>query len=179
MLGKVSKGSRLLVHRPGTSKERIITKKVRHARPDLFVMLTWSAVERRRREVINEGIENLAKMIPTNSDKNKGAILTGAIKYITDLQQRIQSFDNERSVFEITQQELTRRNESLRDSAQRAWAETAKWMGRSKEAGLQFDDYDAGVEVQEMEDHSSTNIPGNENSGFGAGNVDKADSTMA
>lgn len=143
--------------------------------------LTRFVVERRRREVINEGIENLAKLIPTNSDKNKGAILTGAIKYIQDLQARISSFDNERSVFEITQQELTRRNESLRDSAQRAWAETAKWMGRCKEAGLQFDDYDTGVEVHEMEDHTSTNV-GNALSGgnaaFDAGSLDKMEGTM-
>lgn len=144
--------------------------------------LTYITVERRRREVINEGIENLSKMIPTNSDKNKGAILTGAIKYIQDLQARIQGFDNERSVFEITQQELTRRNESLRDSAQRAWGETAKWMGRCKEAGLQFDDYDTSVDVHELEDPTNTHmggVPVNDNTGFNAGNEDKVESAMA
>ncbi len=121
-------------------------------------------------------------MIPTNSDKNKGAVLTGAIKYIQDLETRISGFDNERSVFEITQQELTRRNESLRDSAQRAWAETAKWMGRCKEAGLQFEDYDTGIEVHEIEDHSNPNIggvPSGENTGYNAANVDKVESAMA
>lgn len=107
------------------------------------------AVERRRREVINEGIENIAKMIPTN-DKNKGAVLQNACRFIQDLQAKVASFDNERNVFEITQQELTRRNEALRDSAQRAWTETAKWMGRCREAGLQFDDYDGSVEAAEV-----------------------------
>lgn len=38
-------------------------------------------VERRRRETINEGINDIAKMIP-NSDKNKGSILRQAVKYI-------------------------------------------------------------------------------------------------
>jgi len=121
-------------------------------------------------------------MIPTNSDKNKGSILTGAIKYIQDLQARVSGFDNERSVFEITQQELTRRNESLRDTAQRAWAETAKWMGRCKEAGLQFDDYDTSVDMHEIEDHSNTNVAGlsgGDNTGFITENTDKVDSTMA
>ena len=111
-------------------------------------MLTCYTVERRRREVINEGIENIAKMIPS-SDKNKGAVLQNACRYIQELQAKIASFDNERNVFEITQQELTRRNESLRDSAQRAWQETAKWMGRCREAGLQFEDYDSSVEAAE------------------------------
>jgi len=183
MLGKTSKASRRLVLRLGTNRGKTTTKKVWQT-PNAMtgrVSLTCMTVERRRREVINEGIENLAKLIPTNSDKNKGAILTGAIKYIQDLQARIQGFDNERSVFEITQQELTRRNESLRDSAQRAWAETAKWMGRCKEAGLQFDDYDTSVDVHEMEDPTNTNmggVPGGENTGFNAGNVDKVDSAM-
>ncbi|KAF9366453.1 basic helix-loop-helix protein [Mortierella sp. NVP85] len=38
-------------------------------------------VERRRRETINEGINDIAKMVP-NSDKNKGSILRQAVKYI-------------------------------------------------------------------------------------------------
>ncbi|KAI8604306.1 hypothetical protein EDD21DRAFT_317809 [Dissophora ornata] len=41
-------------------------------------------VERRRRENINDGISDLAKMIP-NCEKNKGLILRQAVKYIQDL----------------------------------------------------------------------------------------------
>ncbi|KAI7828719.1 hypothetical protein BC939DRAFT_380747, partial [Gamsiella multidivaricata] len=41
-------------------------------------------VERRRRETINAGINDLAQMIP-NSDKNKGSILRQAVKYIQEL----------------------------------------------------------------------------------------------
>lgn len=138
----------------------------------LSYMLTGTLVERRRREVINEGIENIAKMIPS-TDKNKGAVLQNACRYISELQAKIQSFDNERNVFEITQQELTRRNETLRDSAQRAWQETAKWMGRCREAGLQFDDYDSSVEAAEaLEDpsHATMGVGVNsENNAFGTG----------
>ncbi|KAG0222489.1 hypothetical protein B0O80DRAFT_494423 [Mortierella sp. GBAus27b] len=38
-------------------------------------------VERRRRETINEGINDIARMVP-NSDKNKGSVLRQAVKYI-------------------------------------------------------------------------------------------------
>lgn len=43
-------------------------------------------VERRRRETINEGINELAKVVP-NSEKNKGAILRQAVKYIHSVQE--------------------------------------------------------------------------------------------
>ncbi|KAG9068825.1 basic helix-loop-helix protein [Linnemannia hyalina] len=43
-------------------------------------------VERRRRENINHGINDLAAVIP-NSDKNKGAILRQAVEYIQTIQE--------------------------------------------------------------------------------------------
>ncbi|KAF9435990.1 basic helix-loop-helix protein [Entomortierella beljakovae] len=43
-------------------------------------------VERRRRETINAGINDLANVIP-NPDKNKGAILRQAVKYIHTIQE--------------------------------------------------------------------------------------------
>ncbi|KAH7032199.1 hypothetical protein BKA57DRAFT_477533 [Linnemannia elongata] len=43
-------------------------------------------VERRRRENINHGINDLAAVIP-NSDKNKGAILRQAVQYIQTIQE--------------------------------------------------------------------------------------------
>ncbi|KAF9105513.1 basic helix-loop-helix protein [Mortierella sp. GBA35] len=43
-------------------------------------------VERRRRENINEGINDLAAVVP-NSDKNKGAILRQAVQYIQAIQE--------------------------------------------------------------------------------------------
>ena len=125
--------------------------------------------------MINEGIENIAKLIPSN-DKNKGAVLQNACRFIQDLQAKIASFDNERNVFEITQQELTRRNENLRDSAQRAWHETAKWMGRCREAGLQFDDYDSSVEAAEVLEENANADLANANSAAG---MDKIEGDLA
>lgn len=43
-------------------------------------------VERRRRENINHGINDLAAVIP-NSDKNKGQILRQAVQYIQTIQE--------------------------------------------------------------------------------------------
>jgi len=53
-------------------------------------------VERRRRENINAGINDLASVIP-NPDKNKGAILRQAVKYIQTIQEAHQKAlaDNE------------------------------------------------------------------------------------
>lgn len=45
-------------------------------------------VERKRRQTINEGIDELARLISsqsTSAEKNKGAVLQKACKYITDL----------------------------------------------------------------------------------------------
>lgn len=172
-------------HKSGTSSEKTITKKVSQACP----ANPWDdisdvcVVERRRREVINEGIENLAKLIPS-PDKNKGAILTSACRYIQDLQQKIEAFDNERRIFDLTQQELTKRNEALRESAQRSWQETAKWMGRCKEHGLQYDDYDISVGANEALDESTAaNMTGagdgGTNAGYSTGGVGKADNSLS
>lgn len=122
-------------------------------------------------------------MIP-GQDKNKGAVLQNACRYIQELQAKIANFDNERNVFEITQQELTRRNDSLRDSAQRAWQETAKWMGRCREANLQFDDYDQGIETEALDDAgNSIGAPGaaSEPTDFSVGPTgpQKTDNVMA
>lgn len=42
------------------------------------------AVERRRRETINEGINEIAKIVP-HGEKNKGSILQAAVNYILQL----------------------------------------------------------------------------------------------
>lgn len=133
-------------------------------------------VERRRREVINEGIENLAKLVP-GSDKNKGAILQGAIRYIQELQQKIEGFDNERRIFDLTQQELSKRNDALRESGQRAWEETTKWMGRCKENGLEYDDYDVSIGLNEA--LVEPTISSTDNTSYNATSHDKPDNTLS
>ena len=103
--------------------------------------LTHDIVERRRREVINEGIENIAKIVP-NCEKNKGAILQRTYEYIQELLNEKNKWPDERATFDIAVRELTSRLERMKESARTAWAETSKWQSRCRDAGLPFDDYD-------------------------------------
>jgi len=101
-------------------------------------------VERRRRETINEGINELAKVIP-GSDKNKGAILQSAVSYIADLLNKQHSWENERATLDIAIKELATRNDKMRESMEQAWAESAKWQKRCRDARLPYEDYDEGA----------------------------------
>ncbi|KAK6365633.1 hypothetical protein, variant [Exophiala oligosperma] len=98
-------------------------------------------VERRRREVINEGIENIAKIVPC-TEKNKGAILQRTHEYIINLQNKEAQFETERATFDVALKELTNRLDRMKESARAAWAESNKWQQRARDAGLHFDDYD-------------------------------------
>ncbi|KAF9931040.1 basic helix-loop-helix protein [Linnemannia zychae] len=87
-------------------------------------------VERRRRETINEGINDLAKVVP-NSEKNKGSILREAVKYIkavlaenerltneiaaaTTAKHEIERYLLEKSVAEATVHSLSVQHEQLK-----------------------------------------------------------------
>ncbi|KAJ9603402.1 basic helix-loop-helix protein [Cladophialophora chaetospira] len=100
-------------------------------------------VERRRREVINEGIENIAKIVPA-TEKNKGAILQRTYEYIQELLNEKTKWQDERATFDIAIKELTSRLDRMKESARTAWAETTKWQSRCRDAGLHFEDYDDG-----------------------------------
>lgn len=114
------------------------------------------AVERRRREVINEGIENIAKIVP-GTEKNKGAILQRTAQYIGELQEKEAKFDSERQLLKITIEELTKRNESLQASTRQAWNESNKWQERCRNLGGDFDDYDShGPQFDETTDLDAT-----------------------
>lgn len=128
----------LLEARGGAQKPAVGTAEWHQQRKD-----NHKEVERRRREVINEGIENIAKIVPC-SEKNKGAILQRTCHYITELQNEKKSFETERATFDIALKELTSRCDRLKESARAAWMESAKWQQRCREAGLHFDDYDDG-----------------------------------
>ena len=75
-----------------------------------------ASVERRRRETINEGINELAKIVP-GCEKNKGSILARAVTYINDLKKREEGTSSNRtlemSVLEQAVSELSTRNEQL------------------------------------------------------------------
>jgi hypothetical protein len=83
-------------------------------------------VERRRRETINEGINELAKIVP-GCEKNKGSILQRAVQFITQLkeneQQNIEKWTLEKLLTEQAITELSASCEKFKNECQRAWDE--------------------------------------------------------
>lgn len=115
-------------------------------------MLNHVPVERRRRETINEGINELAKIVP-GCEKNKGSILQRAVQYITQLRDN-ESRNIEKWTFEkvLTDQalaELTSTVDKLRGDSKGTRAECVKYKKICINAGLiskddEEEDEDAG-----------------------------------
>ncbi|KAF1990912.1 hypothetical protein K402DRAFT_316564, partial [Aulographum hederae CBS 113979] len=88
------------------------------------------AVERRRRETINEGINELAKIVP-GCEKNKGSILQRAVQFITQLKenesQNIEKWTLEKLLTEQAINELSSSVDKHRQECTRAWEEVEKW----------------------------------------------------
>ncbi|GAB7365701.1 hypothetical protein MBLNU230_g7040t1 [Neophaeotheca triangularis] len=99
-------------------------------------------VERRRRETINEGINELAKIVP-GCEKNKGSILSRAVAFIQQLKenetQNIEKWTLEKLLTEQAIQELSSSCDKLKAECQRAWAEAEHWKLRAGEAGVDVD----------------------------------------
>ena len=87
-------------------------------------------VERRRRETINEGINELAKIVP-GCEKNKGSILARAVQFITQLKenetQNIEKWTLEKLLTEQAIAELSGSCDKLKAECQRAWGECEGW----------------------------------------------------
>ncbi|ORY70071.1 uncharacterized protein BCR38DRAFT_333958 [Pseudomassariella vexata] len=97
-------------------------------------------VERRRRETINEGINELAKIVP-GCEKNKGSILQRAVSFITQLKeneaQNIEKWTLEKLLTEQAIQELGAANDKLKQECERAYRELTLWKQVAQNAGLQ------------------------------------------
>ncbi|KAI1085665.1 hypothetical protein F5B20DRAFT_519263 [Whalleya microplaca] len=97
-------------------------------------------VERRRRETINEGINELAKIVP-GCEKNKGSILQRAVAFITQLKeneaQNIEKWTLEKLLTEQAIQELSASNDKLKQECERAYRELTIWKQVAQNAGLQ------------------------------------------
>ncbi|KAJ5709063.1 hypothetical protein N7493_010397 [Penicillium malachiteum] len=110
-------------------------------------------VERRRREAINEGINQIARLVP-NCDKNKGAILQRAIEYIAQLQddrKNIESrFEAQGLTLNHAISELTATNTKWKAEINRRSDIGAKWLHRCREAGLDFDDFDDAKDFEPL-----------------------------
>ncbi|KAI0855671.1 hypothetical protein F4860DRAFT_519652 [Xylaria cubensis] len=98
-------------------------------------------VERRRRETINEGINELAKIVP-GCEKNKGSILQRAVAYILQLKQNeaqnIEKWTLEKLLTEQAIQELSSSNDKLKTECERAYRELTMWKNVAQNAGLEL-----------------------------------------
>jgi hypothetical protein len=97
-------------------------------------------VERRRRETINEGINELAKIVP-GCEKNKGSILQRAVSFITQLKDNeaanIEKWTLEKLLTEQAIQELSASNDKLKQECERAYRELTVWKQLAQSNGLQ------------------------------------------
>lgn len=96
-------------------------------------------VERRRRETINEGINELAKIVP-GCEKNKGSILQRAVQFITQLKenesQNIEKWTLEKLLTEQAITELSASCEKFKAEMQRAWDECEAYKRACRNAGI-------------------------------------------
>jgi len=96
-------------------------------------------VERRRRETINEGINEIAKIVP-GCEKNKGSILARAVQFITQLKdnetQNIEKWTLEKLLTEQAIAELSSSCDKLKNECQRARAECEQWKKAAQNAGI-------------------------------------------
>jgi transcriptional regulator CBF1 len=102
--------------------------------------LTRYLVERRRRETINEGINELAKIVP-GCEKNKGSILQRAVSYIQTLKdgesQNIEKWTLEKLLTEQAITELSASNDKLKQECDRLYRDLEAWKRVAQNAGLQ------------------------------------------
>ena len=111
------------------------------------VRLITSVVERRRRETINEGINELAKIVP-GCEKNKGSILQRGVEYITQLKdneaRNIEKWTLEKMLTDQAIAELSSSVDRLKDELLRTQSEVTRWRRACEGAGLEPKDEDTG-----------------------------------
>lgn len=107
--------------------------------PELKFLANDQTVERRRRETINEGINELAKIVP-GCEKNKGSILQRAVNFIVQLKdneaQNIEKWTLEKLLTEQAIAELSATNDKLKSELERAWRQVDMWKKTYEAAGL-------------------------------------------
>lgn len=111
-------------------------------------------VERRRRETINEGINELAKLVP-GTEKAKGSILQRAVQHILKLQDDnkglVDRWDTTQMTTNQAIAEISAQNEKLKAEVNRRGVLAMKWLQRCREAGLDFADYDDDKDLSQLE----------------------------
>lgn len=137
-------------------------------------------VERRRRETINEGINELAKIVP-GCEKNKGSILQRAVQFITQLKeneaQNIEKWTLEKLLTEQAIAELSASCDKFKAECQRAWTEMEAWKKAACSAGVDPDMLGIGNggdgNVSGSTGGSANVKPDNTAGGIGEGNESK------
>uniref|UniRef100_A0A2D3VHH5 Related to CBF1-centromere binding factor 1 n=1 Tax=Ramularia collo-cygni TaxID=112498 RepID=A0A2D3VHH5_9PEZI len=121
----------------GSSKPAVGTEEWHKVRRD-----NHKEVERRRRETINEGINELSKIVP-GCEKNKGSLLARAVQFITQLKenetQNIEKWTLEKMLTEEAIKELSSSCDKLKNECQRAWNECEQWKKAAQSAGVSID----------------------------------------
>jgi hypothetical protein len=107
------------------------------------------AVERRRREAINEGINELSRIVP-GCEKNKGSILQRAVQYISQLKenenQNIEKWTLEKLLLDQAITELSSSADRLKAETQAAKHEMEIWKRACQENGIVPDELKGKVE---------------------------------
>ena len=104
-------------------------------------------MERRRRETINEGINELAKIVP-GCEKNKGSILQRGVEYITQLKdnesRNIEKWTLEKLLTDQAISELSASVDRLKEELKVTHQEVARWRTAFENATKEPKDEDAG-----------------------------------
>ena len=131
--------------RNGIRFGKTIIRKVSSTPPICATQLKVFKVERRRRETINEGINELAKIVP-GCEKNKGSILQRAVQYITQLRnnesQNIDKWTFEKVLTDQALQNVSAKNDTLRTKLNRARSDAEKYKKICRDAGLNLENGD-------------------------------------
>ena len=115
--------NQLLDQTNGIRVEGITTKWVKRPLHLFHPKTDTGTVELIRRETINEGINELAKIVP-GCEKNKGSILQRAVQYITQLRdnesRNIEKWTLEKMLTDQALSEVTSSLDKLKDDLHRA-----------------------------------------------------------
>ena len=110
--------------------------------PSAFKLANITLVERRRRETINEGINELAQIVPS-CDKNKGAILQAAIQHIntlkSELVQKSAALQQAGMVHEQAISDVVTSNEKYKEELRKAWSRNVYLDTMLKNNGIVVD----------------------------------------
>ena len=140
---RVAPANQLLDQMSGIRFEGTTTKRVNRPLYSFHLNTDTRTVERRRRETINEGINELAKIVP-GCEKNKGSILQRAVQYITQLRdnetRNIEKWTLEKMLTDQALSEVTSSLDKLKDDLHRARSSAEQYKRICLDNGIDLKD---------------------------------------